>query len=54
MENFGRLLIADNSTPFLQFGVPDGRSRQMHGQIEKVWPALKTGNKEMLVKPKRH
>jgi len=52
-ENFGRLLIADNSTPFLQFGVPDGRSRRMYGQIEKVWRALGTGNKQMLVRPKR-
>ena len=53
-EKFGRLLIADRSTPFFQFSPPDGRSPQMRGQIEKVWPALKTGNKEMLVKPKGH
>ena len=51
-EKVGRLLIADRSTPFLQFAPPDSRSREMHGQIERVWPALKTGNKEMLVKPK--
>ena len=52
-ESFGRLLIADRRTPFFQFGEPDGRSQRMHGQVEKVWPALKTGNKEMLVQPKR-
>jgi hypothetical protein len=52
-KSFGRLLIADRRTPFLQFGEPDGRSQRMHGQVEKVWPALKTGNKEMLVRPKR-
>jgi hypothetical protein len=53
-ERFGRLLIiADRSTPFLQFASPDGRSRQMRGQIEKVWVALKTGNKQLLVVPNR-
>jgi hypothetical protein len=49
-KNFGRLLIADRRTPFLQFGEPDGRSQRMHGQVEKVWPVLKTDNKEMLVR----
>jgi hypothetical protein len=49
-RNFGRLLVADRRTPFLQFGQPDGGSQRMHGQVEKVWPALKTGNKEMLVR----
>ncbi len=49
---FGRLLIANNSaTPFLQLGPPDGRGQQLSGQqIEKVWRALKTGNKEMLTR----
>ena len=49
-KNFGRLLIADRRTPFVQFGEPDGRSKRMHGQVEKVWPTLKTGTKEMLVR----
>jgi hypothetical protein len=49
-KNFGRLLVADRRTPFLQFGEPDGRSQRMHGQVEKVWPVLKTGNREMLVR----
>jgi Protein of unknown function (DUF3800) len=37
-KNFGRLLIADSRTPFLQFGEPGGRSQRMHGQVEQVWP----------------
>jgi hypothetical protein len=47
---FGRLVITDNSTPFLQLGPPDGRGQALSGQIEKVWRALKTGNKQMLVR----
>src|SRR5208282_1145044 len=46
-KNFGRLLIADRRTPFLQFDVSRDGSGRMYGQIEKVWPALKAGNKEM-------
>jgi hypothetical protein len=49
---FGRLLIADNSTPFLQLGPPNGRGQAMTGQVEKVWPALKSGNKSMLLRKK--
>lgn len=52
-QHFGRLLIADRRTPFLQLSVPDARPREMHGQVERVWPALKSGNKEMLVKQSR-
>ena len=49
---FGRLLIADKSTtPFLQLGPPDSRGQALSGQqIEKVWRALKSGNKWMLVR----
>ena len=47
---FGRLLIAENSTPFLQLGPPDAHGQELSGQqIEKVWRALKSGNKSMLV-----
>jgi Protein of unknown function (DUF3800) len=50
---FGRLLIAENATPFLQLGPPNGRGGAMSGQqIEKVWRALKSGNKEMLLRKK--
>jgi hypothetical protein len=49
---FGRLLIAENSTPFLQLGPPDSRGGTMSGQVEKVWPALRSGNKSMLVRKK--
>lgn len=38
--HFGRLVISDNSTPFLI------------GQVEKVWRARKTGNKQMRVRKK--
>lgn len=47
-RNFGRLLIADRSTPFLQLGPLDARGRRMSGQVEKVWPVLVTCNKPML------
>ncbi|HLW82171.1 MAG TPA: DUF3800 domain-containing protein [Candidatus Acidoferrales bacterium] len=49
---YGRLLIANNSaTPFLQLGPPDGRGQQLRGQhIEEVYRALKSGNKQMLVR----
>ena len=34
---FGRLVIADGSTPFLQLGPPSGRGEALSGQqIEKV------------------
>lgn len=50
-SNYGRLLIADqSSTPILQLGTAQqsGRAQTMNGrQIEKVWRALRTGNKEM-------
>jgi hypothetical protein len=50
-EHFGRLLIANNSvTPFLQLGPHSGAGQRLSGQqIEKVWRALKTGNKKMVV-----
>jgi hypothetical protein len=49
-ELFGRLLIADRSTPILQLGPPDGRGGRLSGQhIEKVWAALNSGNKCMLL-----
>ena len=51
-ENYGRLLLADkSSTPILQLGPApqSGRTQIFSGQqIEKVWRALTTGNKEML------
>jgi Protein of unknown function (DUF3800) len=52
---FGRLVIAENSTPLLQLGPPDGREQALSGRIQKVWRALKSGNKQMLVgkKPSR-
>jgi Protein of unknown function (DUF3800) len=50
-KHFGRLLIADSSTPILQFGPPDGRAGRLRGQqIEKVWKALKSGNRSMLLR----
>lgn len=50
-EDFGRLLISDRSTPILQLGLPDGRGGRLSGQqIEKVWAALNSGNKSMLVR----
>jgi hypothetical protein len=53
-ENYGRLLLADkSSTPILQLGpAPQGgRTQILSGQqIEKVWRALTTGNKEMLMR----
>jgi hypothetical protein len=49
-KEFGRLLVADWSTPFFQLGPPDGRSGALNGQVEKVWPALMSGNKSMLLR----
>jgi uncharacterized protein DUF3800 len=49
-SRFGRLLIADKRSPFLHFGPAEASGQVLGGQIEKVWPALKTGNKEMLLK----
>lgn len=52
-KDFGRLLIFDKSTPFLQLGPPDARSGRLSGaQIERVWKVLNTGNKPMLRKMK--
>ena len=52
-DNYGRLLIADrSSTPILQLGPApqSGRAQTLSGQqIEKVWRALKSGNKQLLV-----
>lgn len=50
-KHYGRLRIANRSaTPFLQLGPDEGRGQQMTGhQIEKVWQALTTNNKLMLV-----
>jgi hypothetical protein len=55
--NLGRLLLANNSTtPILQLGPPDGRGQILSGeQIERVWRALKAGNKNILAQvPRRH
>ena len=49
-KDFGRLLVADRSTPFLQLGPRAGRGPAMNGQVEKVWPALTEGNKSMLLR----
>jgi len=52
-KDFGRLLIFDKSTPFLQLGPPDARSGRLRGaQIEKVWNVLNTGSKPMLLRIK--
>jgi hypothetical protein len=55
-ENYGRLLVADkSSTPILQLGPApqSGRTQTLSGQqIEKVWRALNSGNKPMLVPQK--
>jgi hypothetical protein len=49
-KDFGRLLIADRSTPILQLGPPDGRRGSLSGQqIEKVWETLNSGNKSLLL-----
>jgi hypothetical protein len=50
-KDFGRLLIADTSTPILQLGPPDGRRGSLSGQqIEKVWETLNSGNKSLLLR----
>jgi len=50
-KDFGRPLIADKSTPILQLGPPHGPGGRLSGQqIEKVWVALNTGNKSLLVR----
>lgn len=55
-ENYGRLLLADkSSSPILQLGPApqSGRTQILNGQqIEKVWRALNSGNKPMLVPQK--
>jgi hypothetical protein len=50
-SRFGRLVIADKRTPFLQLGPADVSGQTLGVQIEKVWRALKTGNKKMLLRP---
>lgn len=51
--NFGRLLVADRSTPILQLGPSAGATGTLSGeQVEKVWTVLKSGNKSLLVPPK--
>lgn len=53
-KDYGRLLIRNRSTPILQLGPPDGRRGILSGQqIEKVWAALNSGNKSLLVAPTR-
>jgi hypothetical protein len=47
----GRLFIADKRTPFLDLGPADVSGQKLGPQIEKVWRALKTGNKKMLLRP---
>jgi len=49
-SRFGRLVIADKRSPFLHLGPPEASGQALGGQIEKVWKALKTGNKEMLLR----
>jgi hypothetical protein len=50
-KDFGRLLIAERSTPILQLGPPDAPGGRLSGkQIEKVWAALNSGNKSMLLR----
>ena len=50
-SRFGRLVIADTRTPFLQLRPADVSGQTLGVQIEKVWRALKTGNKKMLLRP---
>lgn len=47
----GRLFITDNRTPFLQLGAAEVGGQTLGIQTEKVWRALKTGNKKMLLRP---
>ena len=48
-SHFGRLVIADKRSPLLHLRPPDASGQALGGQIEKVWLALKTGNKRMLL-----
>jgi Protein of unknown function (DUF3800) len=48
----GHMFIADKRTPFLHLGLPKDSSRVSGAQVIKVWQALKTGNKHMLLRPK--
>jgi hypothetical protein len=50
-SRIGRLFIADKRTPFLHLGPQDGSAQELDVQIGKVWRALKTGNKKMLLRP---
>ena len=51
-SRIGRLFVADKRTPLLYLGPADGPEPKYGSQIEKVWTALKTGNKKMLLRPK--
>jgi len=49
-KDFGRLLVADRSTPILQLGPSAGGTGMLSGrQVEKVWTVLNSGNKSLLV-----
>jgi hypothetical protein len=50
-SRFGRPMVAAYSTPLLQLGRDAGRHLALGGQIERVWRALKTGKKEMRLRP---
>ena len=50
-SRIGRLFIADKRTPFLLLGSADVGGQTFGAQIERVWRALKTGNKKMLLRP---
>lgn len=47
----GRLFIAGKRTPFLHLGPPDDSGQKLGPHVEKVWRALKTGNKKMVLRP---
>jgi len=47
----GRLFIADKRTPFFFLRTADVGTHAFSVQIEKVWQALKSGNKKMLLQP---
>jgi hypothetical protein len=49
-SRIGRLFITDERTPFLLLSTADIGGQTFGPQIEKVWRALKTGNKRMLLR----
>ena len=49
-SRIGRLFIADKRTPFLLLGSTEVGGQTFGAQIERVWRALKTGNKKMLLR----